>query len=309
MKKSYLIFLLIFILCYMLTDPIHGMEGVRNGLLLWYDRVLPALLPFSIISYILVASNNLSFFSKILHPLIKKVIPVSPEGVYPLLAGFLFGFPLGSKIVSQLLETDQIEKEEAQILLSVCNNISPVFITGYMVHQCIGKDRYMLPAIACIYLPPLIFGSIQLRRIRHNPSYKKNEAPRSQITFKIIDAGIMNGFETLIKLCGYIVIFSILCQPLILLQNRFPILALGISGLLEITNGISVISSYSLRITVIFLLCNVFTAFGGLSGIAQTSSMIGDTSLSMKSYIRDKSLFALGTFTLSLAYLICTTGF
>lgn len=309
MKKSYLIFLLIFLLCYMLIDPIRGMEGVRNGLLLWYDRVLPALLPFSIISYILVASNNLSFFSKILHPLIKKVIPVSPEGVYPLLAGFLFGFPLGSKIVSQLLETKQIAEEEAQILLSVCNNISPVFITGYMVHQCIGEDRYMLPAIACIYLPPLIFGSIRMRRITPNMSYKKNEAPRSQITFKIIDAGIMNGFETLIKLCGYIVIFSILCQPLILLQKRLPILALGISGLLEVTNGVSFISSYHLRLTTIFLLCNVFTAFGGISGIAQTSSMTGDTSLSMKSYVKDKFLFSIGTFVLSLLYLTCTTGF
>ena len=42
MKKSYLILLLIFILCYMLIDPVHGMEGVKNGLLLWYDRILPA---------------------------------------------------------------------------------------------------------------------------------------------------------------------------------------------------------------------------------------------------------------------------
>lgn len=79
MKKSYLILLLIFILCYMLIDPVHGMEGVKNGLLLWYDRILPALLPFSIISYILVASDNLSFFSRILHPVIKKLIPVSPR--------------------------------------------------------------------------------------------------------------------------------------------------------------------------------------------------------------------------------------
>ena len=115
MKKSYLILLLIFILCYMLIDPVHGMEGVKNGLLLWYDRILPALLPFSIISYILVASDNLSFFSRILHPVIKKLIPVSPDGVYPLLAGFLFGFPLGSKIIGQLSENGQLRSSEAQI--------------------------------------------------------------------------------------------------------------------------------------------------------------------------------------------------
>ncbi len=48
----------------MLIDPVHGMEGVKNGLLLWYDRILPALLPFSIISYILVASDISVFFQQ-----------------------------------------------------------------------------------------------------------------------------------------------------------------------------------------------------------------------------------------------------
>lgn len=306
MKKSYLFVLLIFILCFMLMDPVHGMEGVRNGLVLWYDRVLPALLPFSIISYILVASNNLSFFSRILHPFIHRIIPVSPQGVYPLLAGFLFGFPLGSKIISQLLETGQLEEDEAQILLSVCNNISPVFITGYMVHQCIGRDSCMIPAIACIYLPPLFYGSLRLRRRNPQNVYKKNEAPRSQITFKIIDAGIMNGFETLIKLCGYIVIFSILCQPLALLQTNLPGIALCVSGILEITNGVSFIGNSRLSISAMFLLSNTFTTFGGISGIAQTSSMIYDTTLSMKSYVRDKFLFSLGTFALSLLWLLFT---
>ena len=212
MKKSYLILLLIFILCYMLIDPVHGMEGVKNGLLLWYDRILPALLPFSIISYILVASDNLSFFSRILHPVIKKLIPVSPDGVYPLLAGFLFGFPLGSKIIGQLSKN--------------------------------GCDAYMLPAILCIYLPPLFFAAIRLRFLKGTASDKKNEASRSQITFKIIDAGIMNGFETLLKLCGYIVIFSILCKPLSLLKNSIPFVSLLFGSILEVTNGISCIAGH-----------------------------------------------------------------
>ena len=109
-------------------------------------------------------------------------------------------------------------------LLSVCNNISPVFITGYMVHQCIGCDAYMLPAILCIYLPPLFFAAIRLRFLKGTASDKKNEASRSQITFKIIDAGIMNGFETMRLHCDFFysmqTAFTIkkqysLCQPVI----------------------------------------------------------------------------------------------
>lgn len=303
MKKSYFIFIFIFILCFMLIDPVHGMEGVRNGLLLWYQRVLPALLPFSIISYILVASNNLYFFSGVLYPFLKKLIPVSPNGVYPILAGFLFGFPLGSNIVSQLFEGKKISRSEADILLSMCNNISPVFITGYMVHQTIGDDSYMIPTLLCIYLPALLFGSSRFRRINTKENFPKNEAPRSQITFKIIDAGIMNGFETLLKLCGYIVLFSILCEPLKLLQPFCPKVCLFVNGILEITNGISYLGSCGLSRELLFLWGNTFTAFGGLCGLAQTSSMISNTSLSIQGYLRDKCLYALGTFLLSLVFL------
>ena len=31
---------------------------------------------------------------------------------------------------------------------------------------------------------------------------------------QIIDAGIIHGFETLIKICGYIILFSIFCEML-----------------------------------------------------------------------------------------------
>lgn len=279
------------------------MEGVKNGLLLWYERVLPALLPFSIISYILVESDNLRLFCRILYPALKKVVPVSPNGIYPLIAGFLFGFPLGSSIVAQLFSSKKIAKEEATILLSMCNNISPIFITGYIVHQTLQNDSLMIPSLLCIYLPPLIIGSFRLRKLPQRMSAQKNEAPRSQITFKIIDAGIMNGFETLLKLCGYIVLFSILCEPLKLLSLLFPKCCLLLNGILEITNGISYLGSCHLNQQLLFLLCTAFTAFGGLCGLAQTNAMIADTNLSIRRYLIDKGIYTLATLLLGMLFL------
>ena len=172
-----------------------------------------------------------------------------------------------------------------------------------MVHQCIGCDAYMLPAILCIYLPPLFFAAIRLRFLKGTASDKKNEASRSQITFKIIDAGIMNGFETLLKLCGYIVIFSILCKPLSLLKNSIPFVSLLFGSILEVTNGISCIAGHGFSKKAMFLLCTTCTSFGGICGIAQTSSMISDTTLSMSAYIRDKLFFSVMTFGLSLIHI------
>ena len=101
----------------------------------------------------------------------------------------------------------------------------------------------------------------------------------------------MNGFETLLKLCGYIVIFSILCKPLSLLKNSIPFVSLLFGSILEVTNGISCIAGYGFSKEAMFLLCTTCTSFGGICGIAQTSSMISDTNLSMSVYIRDKLFF------------------
>ena len=194
-------------LCYMLIAPCKWNGRCKNGLLLWCDRILPALLPFSIISYILVASDNLSFFfSRILHPVDQKTHSCIAGRCLSAVSGILFGFPLGSKIIGRLSENGQLRSSEAQILLSVCNNISPVFITGYMSTPVYRCDAYMLPAIT-VHLSAAAFLKLSGCGFSRTASDKKKWGIRSQITFKIIDAGIMNGFETLLKLCGYIVIF------------------------------------------------------------------------------------------------------
>ena len=105
----------------------------------------------------------------------------------------------------------------------------------------------------------------------------------------------MNGFETLLKLCGYIVIFSILCKPLSLLKNSIPFVSLLFGSILEVTNGISCIAGYGFSKEVMFLLCTTCTSFGGICGIAQTSSM--------SVYIRDKLFFSVMTFGYALCYL------
>lgn len=89
------------------------------------------------------------------------------------------------------------------------------------------------------------------------------------MNFKIIDAGIMNGFDTLARLGGYIMLFSMLASLLRKLPFR-PEFTLLATGVLELTNGIDCLSAYSGTSQLKYILAMAFTAFGGLSGIAQT---------------------------------------
>ena len=299
MKKNLIFLCLIVIAGYILCCPTEAVTAAAKGLLLWYERVLPALLPFAILSNILIDSNYLHCLTRPLHKIVHPILPVSEAGSFVLLSGFLFGFPMGSKNCAELLKANKIHPKEAEILFYITNNISPVFIGSYILLQQLQLTGMFGISIFILYAPALILGMLLLHRKKEENRQKKT-ASQSQITFKIIDAAIMNGFETLVRIGGYIMLFSILISLVEKLPLPKPVLIL-LENVLEITNGINCLTNTDWSIQTKYILAMTATAFGGLSGIAQTSSMVKGTSLSMKKYCLVKLFLTLCTFLLAVA--------
>lgn len=313
MKKKLIFACLLLFTGYILFCPEDAIKAAADGLVLWYEKVLPTLLPFAILSNLLIYSNYLQYITRYLGPVIKVFLPVSENGAFVILSGFLFGFPMGSRNCAELLKDGKISKKEAEVLFIITNNISPVFISSYILHQQLALPELTMISLLILYLPPLLLGGVLLNAshiIPHQTAYgahsadksnhhflrgvgclptdnersiQKRPASGSQMNFKIIDTGIMNGFETLTRLGGYIMLFSILAHMI----QKLPLpmlLRLFLTGVTEITNGIWLLSGTPLDRAMRYVLAMSFTAFGGLSGIAQTSSMIKDTGLSLKKY-------------------------
>lgn len=310
MKKKFIFLSLIFFTAYILFFPKDAVNAAANGLMLWYEKVLPTLLPFAVLSNILIDSNYLQYLNRILAPLLRRLLPVSDNGAFVLLSGFLFGFPMGSKNCAQLLKNGGITRQEAEILFVVTNNISPVFISSYILQQQLRMTKMTLISYLILFGPPLVLGFVRLRRqipkqTRQTAPYlHKKPASGSQMNFKIIDAGIMNGFETLTRLGGYIMLFSMLSS--ILPKLPLPeVFGICLTGITEITNGIALLGNSGHSSGLRYILAMAFTAFGGLSGIAQTSAMVKDTGLSIKSYCIQKLLLGAVSTVLACAAVIC----
>lgn len=113
----------------------------------------------------------------------------------------------------------------------------------------------------------------------------------------ILDAGIMNSFETMLKLGGYVMLFAVMtgmCQHYL---TAMPILSTTIAGLLEITGAVSVLNRTLPTTYLKYVAILSATAFGGCSGIAQTASLIHtdglpDGGLPIGGYIRGRLLLA-----------------
>ena len=270
---------------YFLIYPQNALMASRRGLTLWFEQILPTLLPFSVISYIVLHSN---LFSHPAHEKNHSFLHIQPEEWYVIFCGFLFGFPIGSKLSADLYEHHRIVKKRAQILACFTNNLSPVFVTSVLVNQLHFSS--VVPFFLLLYGIPLCICLALLSFIKPERFVHEKKASRFQLNMQIVDAGIINGFETLIKICGYIMMFSIFAEiaQSIPYGSSFPKLVL--TGCLEVTNGISALSQFSCNHFQKYLLTVLFLALNGISGLFQTASLLSVSNLSIKQYLKMKLL-------------------
>lgn len=135
-------------------------QGCTLGLTLWYTSVLPSLLPFFILSGLLIRTGAFRFLNRIFAPVLTRIFPVSSDGSYAILMGYLCGFPMGAKVIAELVAHQHISREEGSYLMVFCNNVSPAFFVNYI---CIAKLGFtkVPPILFCVfYGVPLLYGYI-----------------------------------------------------------------------------------------------------------------------------------------------------
>ena len=155
--KRFLSIIAIFLFfSFMLCFPNKTFTGASNGLLLWFQIILPTLLPFIILSNLLVYSHALNYFSHLLGPIFCKLFHVSKPACHAILMGFLCGYPMGAKSINDLMTCNYISRTEAQYLLSFCNNASPMFMISFIVSSTFSDMTYTLGTLCILMMSPIL---------------------------------------------------------------------------------------------------------------------------------------------------------
>lgn len=283
----YLIFL-------MLRYPALSLEYASTGLTLWFTKMVPTLLPFMILSGIMIRMNLTERFVGLLHPLLHRIYGTSRNGSYTIIMGFLCGFPMGARIVGELYEQHKLSREESALLLSFCNNIGPIYFLSYVI-PTLGIDRPGRPFLL-MYGIPLLYGFLLMRispmmtrtvsSCENHPEVRslRAEHPGSCSLLAAIDTSVLSGLTGIARLGGYMVFFNLLTIVFQPFQHVNTNILNIYRCLLEITSGIDY-SGQSINFAILILL-----PFGGFSCIAQTYSMIRQTDLSLRPYVYHKTV-------------------
>lgn len=289
MKKSISGAASVAILLLLLWHPVLAYEGAKGGLLLWSQTVLPTLLPFMICSNVIVALDAIDLLTFPIRPLLRNVLKLSDSGCYILTSGILCGYPMGAKTCSEFLDDKRITSAEASYLLSICNHPSPMFLLGYVASKLSGSIPISWILIS-LYLPILLLSGLSRRiyGIQKTCISNSTNQPHS-LSF---DHTMMSSIEVMVKIGGYIMLFSILAYYLQILPIHQPAIRSLILGVVEITTGIQSISNNMTGILQALAIVAI-VSFGGLSGIFQTKSVLKNAGLSIRHYIFWKLLHSL----------------
>ncbi len=295
-------------LCCLLLFPSTALSGAKNGLLLWFNQVLPSLLPFLILSSLFLSSGLSDSLAKRLAPFLSPIFRCSPSGCYAVVIGLLAGLPVGAKTVASLVESGRISKKEGQYLLPLCNNPSPLFLLGFLSSTVLNQPALRYPLLIIVTGSSILAAKLlrprKQSRITGDTITENSSFPHKSFTFSflLLDAAIEQAFSVLTRVGGYIILFSVSAS--LLAQLPFSPFFLACTGsVLEITTGSVSLHALLLPPHISVPLITGFVTFGGFSAAAQTKSVLAGTKLPFAHYLLTKSAAGLLAGLLMAGYL------
>jgi sporulation integral membrane protein YlbJ len=302
--------------------PGESLEASIRGLDMWWEIVFPSLLPFFIVSEMLIGFGVVRFIGVMLEPLMRPLFRVPGVGGFVWAMGMASGFPSGAKLTARLRQEEQITKLEAERLVSFTNSSNPLFIfgavsVGFFQNATLGIVLAAAHYIGniCVGVVMRFYGGKDKEELRNQSSGKKGFIIREAFSAlhhtrlqdkrpigKLLGDAVTSSIQTLLMIGGFIILFSVINKMLyhlhittfvaeglstlfILLQLPEQLSIPFISGLFEITLGGKLTSGVN-EATLLqqAIITSFILGFSGFSVQAQVASILAETDIRFKPF-------------------------
>ncbi|MDD4168852.1 MAG: sporulation integral membrane protein YlbJ [Desulfotomaculaceae bacterium] len=305
----------------MMFQPSIAFEGAVMGLKTWWNIVFPSLLPFFIASEMLMSFGVVHFMGVLLEPVMRPLFNIPGTGSFVMAVGYSSGYPIAAMVTSKLRLQGLCTRVEAERMVSMCNNSSPLFM---LVAVAVGM--FHNPALGWIiagahYLSNLTLGFALRFYARHDTEHIPGPPPRSKGLIshavsqalqvqrrdnrplgKIMGDAVRNAVTNLLNIGGFIILFAVIIRlltnagcigamagwlsifllPLGFSPEILPALA---SGFFEMAIGSQVTSETAVPLLQQVVAVGMILAWSGLSVHAQVAGMISETDIRMTPFI------------------------
>lgn len=272
----YLAFLLL--IYYLFTHQAEIKINILNSLNLFITRVFPTLFPMFVITDSLISLNLPYYLNKYTSKYTKKLFNLDGSGTYVLIMSLLSGTPTNAIIIKELLAQNYLNNKNATNLLAFTIFNNPLFLYN-MLRLSFSKNITLL-IIINNYIANFILGFF-LQKNNHsiNPTIQINHISLANAIIKAISKSL----ATLTLILGTIVFFN-----LINIQTSNQTFNIILSSFLELTNALNNLSIININPNSKIILATAIISFSGLCIQMQIKSVITDTNINYKQFLKKR---------------------
>lgn len=320
----FLSIMIIVLMVLILFDSVTYSKSIIKGLSLYFTNVLPGLLPFVFLVKQLTNQNVIIYLTKPFKKLSNKLFGVSEYGLYAFLMSIISGYPIGSKITSDLYINGKITDKELTKIAILSSTPGLIFVIGsvgglMLKSVKLGLYIYLINILSVIIASFLIniFSLLKEKKKGSNNLPNKNSLNHDSHDREKQSLGLITKDTTisLLSVGFYIALFSLIIDLLTNL-NIFSFIPhlLGLSlektatfngvmsGIVEMTNGAKLLSKAHSPLSLAFI--SSIISFSGISIIMQSLSFLSLTPLKKHLFILGKLLQMIICFVLSLLFFV-----
>ena len=283
MKRKYqeLLAVLIILFLYLgiFINPSLIIESGISSINIFKTKLFPSIFPFFVLASLLLELGLATKISIKLNPLIRKIFHVEGNSSFIILVSLISGFPSGSKYVVESYKDKTIDKNTANYLLTFTHFANPLFV--------LGTCGLILNSLSLAYkiliiqiLSNLILGIII--RPKEIISSKITNNHQNKSFLEALPKAINDAIKVLLFMLGSITFFMFFSKLLTTTLSLNPFFNTILTGLLDMTSGISLVNTIDTTNYIKGLLVLTFITFGSFSVHLQVLNNIKEVDIDYK---------------------------
>ena len=270
--KKIILFLFFVIITIILLNSNYIINNILLSFNICFNNLFPSLIPFMLLSNIIIKYNFVEELSNYLSFLTSKILKLNKNCSFAIIMSLISGAPSGAKYLKDLYDNDLIKTNDIEKCIKFCHFNNPIFIINTIGITFLNNKKIGLIILVSHFISAFIIGLI-FRNNKFSKINTRNQEIKGKKFVSILNESIINTCNTLLMILG-IITFCLIITGIIDCILKIDINYKFIYSFLEITQGLKYLSISSFSTNIKAITASFFISFGGICIHMQVFSIL-----------------------------------
>ncbi len=231
--------IILFCACFLtvlVVFPSGSTQGIKYGLTLCYNVIIPSLFPFTVCSLFLFESNAINRLQKLTVKHTTKKNDTAVKIIIIYILSCIAGYPVGANLIETSYKKEELSRKQCIALLGFCVNPGPAFIVIAVGSGILGSAMLGYFLLIANITASLIISLFSIKFLKSEKVSSNNPSDAIQLSEAFVNA-TYRGCNSIINICSFMLVFSSIIG---LINEILPKSSIKqtLLAVMEVTNGI-----------------------------------------------------------------------